>query len=876
MSDSESTPTRMTDEQMEQYRSTAGAEIKTADVSSDEHALKQVLGTEDSDKERVYDAKIAGERFVQFYDDSAAAIREYLSNAETACIRRAKAELRDAGVSDDDIPSNIADLLEMARDVASYEPLIEVTYNRKQNETRLIIEDNGIGISVEEYQVVQRIGYSTSHGDGERLGQFGMGWMSGFQLTSIHGWFQMSTRSYITDEAYSTQEFVGNCEYLDYQPEEYGTRFEFPSFGEAGKEINIPAKVEEFAEGMRVPVLYRHFNASGQETGQSDDYLPRNIEDDYSDDSLVVAAENEFFKAVMSPSNPENRRSGDLITYNVTMPIRRNLDSWQDFDSFEAPWKWDFRGKREDGPIVQCESDPSLVGKAPVENTKYDNMLKEQQDKHVPMSDVPDDAIVMPGPASSRDSYMAGHDDFWTYVSKCLNEEWAEVAAERFEELDSWDAFKSMERDEKEALFRAYSQFGPGYGKNDPDNIQETLEEAFDVTVPLDVCEKIDKSRTRLWVVPRGHNQAHHKRPAKHNKRKIWQIIDEGSDGVYMGKSVSQKKAEIAWGLGDTHVVRVNPDDGQTTKERYAELEELWGFKKLKDLPSSKLREKLPELDDDVADEWESRSATDHNAGNSASRRTSRDPTTKRIQVRVGKRSRRKFSKVKVSSLESTLEADEEFRVGRYSANYLLLYDQTELSGSTPPTRHADRNAGIAVAAVPKYVFKYLKDVSNVYTDYDELRANIIADAKDELDCADIVYFTSREVYDSYKDDAQDLTAVLNQHAGTDLDEDADAAVFREHKLNDYTQIENEDFDATVVGVNSGYKASRVRDQNTSLDMVDIVFDREVPEMDVDAPEFQQVFGRKRHLSANSTTVEQGIEIVKAMGGRFPSQSDDS
>lgn len=118
----------LTKEELAEYRSTAGAEVKTADVSDDDHPLKQTLGEQ---KERVYDAKIAGERFVQFYDDSAAAIREYLSNAETACIRRARHELLDAGVDEADVPANVADLMEMAREVADYEPLIEVTYNRK-------------------------------------------------------------------------------------------------------------------------------------------------------------------------------------------------------------------------------------------------------------------------------------------------------------------------------------------------------------------------------------------------------------------------------------------------------------------------------------------------------------------------------------------------------------------------------------------------------------------------------------------------------------------------------------------------------------------------------------------------------------------------
>jgi len=863
---------KLNDDNMKQYRSTSGAEVKTANVSNDDHALKNVIGSGEGAKERKYDPSVAGERFVNFYDDSSAAIREYLSNAETACIRRAHQELRNSGVSEDDIPANISDRIEMAQEVAGYEPLIEVTYNRKSDETRLVIEDNGIGISVEEYQVLQRIGYSASHMNGEVTGQFGLGFMSGFQLTSIHGAFRMFTRSYVTEEAYSTVEYVANCEYLDGAPESYGTRFEFPEFGEAAKEIPIAAKVSEYAEGMRVPVLYRDFNSAGQETSESDDFLPRNIEDDYTDDSLVVTFENDYFKAVMSPDKPSNRpNSHELVTYNVTMPIRRNLDSWSTNDKFEAPWKWDFRGKKEDGPIVKCESDESLEGLVPVENSKYDNMIQEQQAKHLPMSDVPDDAIVMPGPASSRDSYMSGHDEFWKYVSECLND-----AKERFTDLDSWDDFKALDRSEKSGLYRAYKQFGPSYGTNEPSNIQETLEDAFGVTVSEDVCEKIDKSRKSLMVVPRGHNQAHHKKPAKRNKKKIWQIIDEAPDGVYMGKSVSQKKAEIAWGLGDTHVIRVSPSDGQSTKERYAELEDLWGFKKLKDLPSSKLSEKLPDLDSGVADEWENADYVNNTSNGSGSRRTSRDPSTKRIKIRVGKRSGRYFSTTKASRIVDRLADDKSISAGRYSVKNLIIYDQTELSGSVPSTRKADKhsNEGIAVTAVPKYVYKYLKGQKNIYTDYSELEAELTQNELDEYDNSEILVFASSEVFTEYEDDAENLIALLNEHSDADLNEDANIEVFSTSDAKNINYADASDFSATVVTVNGNRTARKLSESDYNLNLVDLKFAREVPDMSFDAPEFQQVFGRKKYLSVDSADMERGIEIVKACGGKWPSQEE--
>jgi len=852
----------------EKYRGTAGSEVKTANIASDGHELQQIVEG-DGTQERIYDSRVTGERFVDFYDDSAAAIREALSNSETGCIRRARQELRECGFTDAEIPDEITEMLTLATEETGYEPLIEITYNQKDDETRLIIEDNGIGISVEEYQVLQRVGYSTSHTEGSQAGQFGIGFMSLFSLTGVNGVFKMKTRSFLTDEDYATAEYVANFEMLDAEPSGYGVRLEFPEFGEAAKEIPISEKVAEYAEGMRVPVLYREFDKSGQETSKSDDFLPRNIEDDYSDDSLVVTFENEYFKAVMSPDSPENRQNGDYITYNVTMPIRRNTSGFSSANKFDAPWKWDFRGKKEDGPIVKCESDPSLEGLVPVENSKYDGVIDEQQEGHIPLSQVPDSAIVMPGPASSRDSYMSGYDEFWAYVSQCLNDSWADIAKERFTTLRSWDDFTSMERDEKEALLRAYSQFGPSYKNNDAQNIQDTLEEAFGVTVPKDICKKIDQSRQRLAVVSRGSDNAHRKSVA--SGKKVWQIIDEAPDGIYMGKSISQKKAEIAWGLGDTHVIRIEPKDGQSTKERYEELEDLWGFSKLKDLPTSNLAEKLPNLDSDIAEKWENTKETRSTSSNSGNR-TSRNPDTKNIDIRVGKRSYKYVSQHSVSRVLRNLSKDNTIPAGRYEAEKLLLYDQTKISGSTAPTGKANKYSGtiIATAAVPKYVYKHMKGSKNVYTDYQTLEDELKQEELDEYDASSVIIFASPDVINYYEDDTDSLIDILDKQHDADLSKDA--SLFTRNVAKNIDYLEADDFDATVVSVNGGYAARSLSSEEYDLDLVDIIFDKKVPEMDTDAPEFQQVFGYCSSLTAGTEQFEQGIAMVQAMGGKFPSQ----
>jgi len=850
------------DDEFAEYRTTTGTEVKTADVSNENHALKQVIGTNDESKERIYDSTVAGQRFVDFYDDSAAAIREALSNAETACIRRARYEIEQAGLA---VPNGVSGAIEMARNEVGYEPLIEVSYNEQSDATRLIIEDNGIGISVEEYQVLQRVGYSTSHNDGTVGGQFGLGFLSMFQLTSVNGAFRMYTRSRLTDEAYSTIEYVANFEYLDGKPQEYGTRFEFPEFSESAKEIDITTKVREFSEGMRVPVLYRHFDNSGEETSQSDDYLPSNMEDDYPEGAFVVTYEDEFFKAVMSPESSTNRRNGSYLTYNVTMPIRRNTEAFGSNPSFDATWKWDFRGKREDGPIVSCNENPEIVGYVPIEDSKYTKLSDEQRDGHVRLSAVPDSAIVMPEPASSRDSYMSGHDDFWVYVSRRLEDSFVGAAQDIFNSFDTWSQFKQLSMNEKQAAYRCYSKFGPGYTNNDPENIQSTLEEELGVTLSKDVCEKIDQSRNKKMVVPRGNQNARLKTPAKGNKKRIWEIITEAPDGVYMAKAPSQKKAEIAWGLGDTHVLRVNSYDA---------LEEMWGFKKLKSLPSRNLSEKLPQLDDDVVEKWENTSTTEteKSLSNTTHRRTSRDPSSKKISVRVGSGSPKKMSNTRVSRVVRRLNNGDTIRAGRHGCNRLIIYDQTKLRGSTPPSGAASIASGIALAAVPKYVYKYLEGKTNIYTDKDEAYAELKQSEIDEFDVADTIIFVGDEITENTDSDS-DVRELLNEHSDYDIDDTDSIAVFEKGRFDDIIVCQQEDFDATIVTINGGpYTLRKFANYSVTVDMVDIILEREIPDADYSSLYFKQIFGRKKHCNADNDDFHRGIKIVKEMGGKFPDQ----
>lgn len=819
---------------VEKYRSTAGADPSMSDISSDEHALKQQFGDDEDAKSFEYEAELMGERVAQWYDDPAAALREYLSNAETAEVRRAKMELKNAGL---DVPDEVTQVLQKAKETCDYEPVIEVTHRKKPESTSLTIEDNGCGITTTEYLVLKKIGYSASHADGDRLGQFGMGFMSGFQLTGVENPFKMQTRSYPCadqdreENAYSLLAFVTNFEYLDQLRDGYGTRFDFPNFSEKASDIDVRGKIDEFAEGMRVPVLYREFDESGTEC-YNEDYLPTALETDYPDDELTVVYEDEFFKAVMSPVEPEGR---SYVTYNISMPIRRNTSGFKDRPTYNAPWTWDFRGKVEDGPIVVCESDDSVVGKTPIASAKYERLPDERQEDAIPRSEVPDDAIVMPTPASSRDSYEGGHDEFWTYVSKRLMEAWGDIAADRFDALDNWSDFETLDDDDRTALLRAYDQFGPATIDNEPSTVQEEIEDGTGVTVPESVCKRLDLLQREVRVVDEGCDRPHYKRNT--SPMKIWEVLDE-YETVYMAKSISKRAAEIVWGLEEPSAL-VRIDDDASVTERYETYGELYGWTPTKKIPRTGLTEKLPSLDDDVANEWEDTSAT-KNTNSSGGSRTSRNPKSKRITIRHGTNSPRRMSSSRAGEVYDELDNGGSVKMGSHAtAEILMLYKETEISGSAAPTSSASKRHNIGVSAVPNYVYKYLKDADNVITDSAKVEERVRQNARNKVDVADTVLAVdSNKLRNGYNTD--ELADIAEDNGATIVGNSIsviDADVFSGYYWSNF--IEPDTFDSHIVGIGVSGRSTNFCDETVNVNATLLKLEERTPDwVDVRSGEF--------------------------------------
>jgi hypothetical protein len=158
------------------------------DGANTDHDLKEALGDSDH-REFQYDKRRAGRGFAFRYEDPASALREYIANAETAGIRRCRCELE--GETADLSPT---ELIECARNDTGYLPVIEVHHaHHESDKPTLTIADNGVGISIEEFRVLRKIGLSTSHDKGDESGMFGQGVMSGFNFVGENGRLGLTT-----------------------------------------------------------------------------------------------------------------------------------------------------------------------------------------------------------------------------------------------------------------------------------------------------------------------------------------------------------------------------------------------------------------------------------------------------------------------------------------------------------------------------------------------------------------------------------------------------------------------------------------------------------------------------------------------------------
>ena len=351
----------------EDFEPNRGAVPRELDVADNEHPVKEELDGEYRHTLSAHEGTV-GERFAFRYSRAEAFIREYLANAETGLIRRARHELRqyDASTYDSEWfqSHGIPELFDEARDVVGYHPIIEThSAPRGSQRARFKIEDNGVGVSIEEFKAMRELGLSPSHGEGKQLGSFGQGVMSVFNAVGKFGELTLTTWSVLDDANYRERFRIREFNDLPGKRDEYGTTWTVPSFSDEAKDMDVDAAVEEFADAMYAPVLHHSYDEEGVETGK-EEYTYTPLVEMVDDDETTFVYEDDYIEAVMSPA------IDDPETFLVTMPIERSCGT----GSMGAPYKFHVRIKEEDGSVYHSGSDgEDTTGLVPVEDRRYEN-----------------------------------------------------------------------------------------------------------------------------------------------------------------------------------------------------------------------------------------------------------------------------------------------------------------------------------------------------------------------------------------------------------------------------------------------------------------------------------------------------------------------
>src|SRR6056297_457566 len=293
------------------------------------------------------------------YESWEATVREYLANAETACLR---IEEHVSGENTIDHADVIAD--------DSYQPKIEVEWNKEQN--RLTIEDNGIGMAASEVdEIFRQVGHTTSFDDGDKSGQYGMGALSFVKLTGLDNAMIMTSHSRLNDDNASYYVTLGGVEPVmgSLPDDKYGTVFQMTP----KDSFNIRDTVADYAEYLRVPLRYEEIGEDGSVEFQ-EDYGDKKLYDNYDEKRICIGVEKPgFFEAYTSPE-----ASGETLL--LSMDIDRN-DGKYSSNQHTSPWSFDVRLLDESGKVV--ESTNGNEGLMPVPRSDYESMLKEARSDYI-------------------------------------------------------------------------------------------------------------------------------------------------------------------------------------------------------------------------------------------------------------------------------------------------------------------------------------------------------------------------------------------------------------------------------------------------------------------------------------------------------------
>lgn len=284
--------------------------------------------------------------------------------------------------------------------ISEQEGQLRVSVHDNGEMHRLVIEDNGIGISSERLEnVLSSIGKSTSISDGDQAGQFGMGFLAIYQLVGEDGGFKMETKSRNTDEVIAGIWHNSGFERFHAMEDDrpYGTRFEIDVRSDITTQ-DLCNWIRRNIKFARTTTVYQHFDDDGDlcdDDEWANDYTIMNDHDTVR----KISIETEFFDVWIARYMCNERILLLDVPVDVDVPRLGGKYGYQIYNSI--------RLKHENGVVVNGE----LKGTEVVEQNPSDGQVR--------FDELPDDAVVTPTPTGTRDS-LKWTDSFFDWLDEYI------------------------------------------------------------------------------------------------------------------------------------------------------------------------------------------------------------------------------------------------------------------------------------------------------------------------------------------------------------------------------------------------------------------------------------------------------------------------
>jgi hypothetical protein len=616
MSDNTELPTRAHKEQANDYSEAPvvsgpnNSEVKEINAVGDSHPLVEETG---SDALETQTESGAGEFLSDFiYEHDSAWVREWLQNHETACVRAAKLLI---GLSDEysddwltlsmwvddetgetviphdsdqspladfeedptelrqiDIPRPIDQVLEAARSLG-YDPTI--VWDVYRDERQITTEDNGIGMTPREFDTAFNTIFSSGSGvDGETGGMFGVGSESSALVHGKDGGAEVETRSRRPGDhdGFRAYSYLGGANALPGEVEDgfYGTRFHLPVQGSFSLS-NVQGWIEDYAEKLRVPLLYREHDAGT--TPVEEEYEATSFTDDYNDPPITIDRPGEF-SVVAGPNTVDTGyHSDDEDTFLVSMPIDRNSGT-----NIRTLWEVAIQIHDEQGRIVMGPN-----------RGRYSDGTKvyETSEKAEAIGKLQDEDVMLPEPTGDRDRLQKDSEakQFFNYIQDIVTDREMDQVTDILLEMKRADHPGTLLQDSKGEwdLFREMIEYHGPYSVTERSTKFETYmnDEFGHLGLDDDTLSKMFRLFGEVSHCGRGPGYSKKKR--RRTEMKLGKFLSKGHDTVYMAASTGGKFTQ-------RFKVAKNTDSNATvvvvsSASNYGPYERHFGFSKLKDVP---------------------------------------------------------------------------------------------------------------------------------------------------------------------------------------------------------------------------------------------------------------------------------------------------